>query len=86
VDRGFLQAPDGTVTVFNVRAAGPASGQGTSPQSINGRAITGYYIDARGVNHGFLRAPGGAITTFDAPGAGTKAGQGTFPFQNNNLG
>jgi hypothetical protein len=38
----------------------------TSPQGIT---ITGFYTDAKGVQHGFLRDPKGGFTTFDPPGS-----------------
>ena len=76
VSHGFLRAPDGTITPFDVPGA-----EGTSAESINpAGAITGEYFDANGVAHGYLRAPDGSISTFDAPGAGSVANslQGTF--------
>ena len=80
VYHGFVRAADGTVTTFDVAAAGTGSGEGTLPEAINqGGTITGIYIDANFVFHGFVRAPDGAITTFDPPGAGTGPGQGTLP-------
>jgi hypothetical protein len=89
VNHGFVRAPDGTFTTFEVPGAGTGSGQGTLPGFINpGGAATGFinpagtvtgaYIDASNVFHGFVRAPNGAITTFDVPGAGTGSGQGTI--------
>jgi hypothetical protein len=74
--RGFLRAPDGIVTSFEVPGAA-----GTGAESINpAGVITAPYWDAKGVYHGYLRAPDGRITTFDAPGAGSLAEsfQGTF--------
>jgi len=77
---GFLRAPDGTITTFDVPGAGTGSGQGTLGENINdSEVIEGNYIDASNVAHGFVRARDGTITTFDAPGAGTGSGQGTFP-------
>jgi len=76
VSHGFLRAPDGTITPFDVLGA-----SGTAALSINpAGAVTGEYFDANGVAHGFLRAPDGYITPFDAPGAGTgpDSFQGTF--------
>ncbi len=76
---GYVRAPDGVITVFNVLGAGTGAGQGTEPSGINSEgAVTGYYVDTNGVGHGFLRAPDGSITKFDFPGAGTGSGQGTF--------
>jgi hypothetical protein len=49
---GFLRAPDGAVTAFNVQ------GFFTIPTAINApAAIVGSYYDANGVSHGFLRLP-----------------------------
>ena len=77
VSHGYVRAPNGAITTFNVKGAGTSSGQGTWPQNITDLwAIPGYYIDSNGVSHGFLRAPDGNITTFNVKGAGS--GQGTF--------
>ena len=79
ISHGFLRAPDGTFTTFDVLDANGAP-QETVPFAINTPgAITGEYIDAGKTRHGFLRAPDGTITAFDAPGAGTGSTQGTFP-------
>jgi hypothetical protein len=95
VSHGFLRAPDGTITTFDVPGAGTGAGvacnllfiptcQGTIPENVNsGGAISGEYVDASGIFHGFLRAKDGSFVTFDAPGAGTGPGQGTIPFCNN---
>jgi hypothetical protein len=46
----------GAIITFDVSGAGTGSGQGTIPIfNSPANAITGYYIDASGVNHGFLR-------------------------------
>ena len=67
-----------TYTSFDAPGAGTGPNQGTVSLAINpAGAITGYYIDASGVNHGFLRTTKGSITTFDPPGA---AGFGTQPY------
>jgi hypothetical protein len=97
VFHGYVRASNGTITTFNVSAAGTGPGTplceqtttcpGTIPEGINNQgAITGQYIDASGVNHGFLRALNGTITTFDAPDAGTGSGQGTIPSSPNPAG
>jgi len=82
VVHSFLRAPDGSITVIDVPAAGTGAFQGTSVCGVDclnpEGAIVGFFIDANNVNHGFLRAPDGALTTFDAPGTGTGAGQGAF--------
>ena len=75
VDHGFVRAPNGAITTFDVPGAGTGAFQGTLPQSISSAGtIVGYYFDASNVSHGFVRASDGAITTFDPPGS-----QGTFP-------
>ena len=64
-----------TITTFD-----PPGSIATLPYSINQKgAITGYYIDARYINHGFVRAEDGKITVFDAPGACRCANSGTYP-------
>ena len=73
---GFVRAPDGDITPFDVLDA-----TGTAAESINpAGAITGEFWDSSGVYHGYLRAPDGNITPFDAPGAGTVPAsfQGTY--------
>jgi hypothetical protein len=81
---GFVRAPDGTITTFDVPGAitGPENNlyaQGTRPTGINAAGnITGTYLDANYTYHGFVRAANGSITTFDALGAGD-GGSGTLP-------
>jgi len=74
---GFVRAPDGTITPFDVLGAA-----GTAAESINpAGAITGESWDGSGFYHGYVRAPDGSITPFDAPGAGTTVPdsyQGTY--------
>jgi len=56
---GFLRAPDGAITTFDVPGAGTGAFQGTEPLGINSKgAISGSYIDANNVGHGFLRTSG----------------------------
>ena len=77
---GYVRAANGTITEYNVRGAGTASGQGTNTSGINDLGtIMGPYIDSSGVNHGYVRRRFGAIATFDDPDAGTGSGQGTIP-------
>jgi hypothetical protein len=58
VNRGFVRAPDGRFTKFDVPGAGSGAGQGTIPLTINpAGAITGAYIDKGNVIHGFLWLP-----------------------------
>src|SRR6266496_2195431 len=72
VYHGFLRAPDGTITTFDVPGAGTGPFQGTLPLGINeAGTIEGFYLDSSDVNHGFVRASDGTLTTFDVPGAGT---------------
>lgn len=81
---GFLRAPDGTITKYDVPDAGTGFGQGTVGASINPAGdLVSYWADANSVSHGYLRSPSGVITKFDVPGAGTGAFQGTLPFDNN---
>jgi hypothetical protein len=48
----------------------PPGSTSTSPSGITPEGtITGYYIDASGVQHGFLRTPIGSFTPFDPPGS-----------------
>jgi len=71
VQHGFLRAPDGTFTTFDV----PGAVGLTAAEGINlGGTIAGFYADASFVFHGFLRAPDGTITTIDPPGSAA-----TFP-------
>ena len=79
-DHGFLRAPDGTLTTFDVPGGGTGPIQGTAAFKLNpARMITGPYVDASNVLHGYVRPPDGAFTKFDAPDAGTSPGQGTRP-------
>jgi hypothetical protein len=60
---GFLRAPGGTFTTFDLQGSSY-----TLPQAINpAGTIAGYYL--WGGAHGFLRAPGGSFTTFDPQGS-----------------
>jgi hypothetical protein len=66
VSHGFLRAPSGSFTGFDVPGAGTGQSQGTYPQGINSAGvITGFYVDADGV-HGFVRAADGSFSEFDA--------------------
>jgi hypothetical protein len=79
VNHGFLRAPDGTFTTFDIPGAGTGPGKGTLAEDINPEGvIAGEYSDASNVFHGFVRTEDGTITTFDVLGAGTGPGQGTF--------
>ena len=71
--RGYVRAPDGTITNFDAPDAGKAPyPQGTFPWGdgmINpSGAVTGWYTDSNNASHGFVRAPDGTITEFDVPG------------------
>jgi hypothetical protein len=71
------QTKQGQIITFNAPHAGPGSGQGIVPTSINpAGTITGYHVDASYMYHGFVRDKDETITTFEAPGAGPI---GTFP-------
>jgi hypothetical protein len=78
-DHGFVRAPDGTITMVDVRGATDTIVGGVTPAG----ATTGYSADASSVLHGFLRAPDGTLTTFDVPGGGTGPVQGTAAFKIN---
>jgi hypothetical protein len=58
LSHGYLRAPDGTITEFDVPGAGTGAGQGTTGGTIDpaGR-IVGNYVDSDGVSHGFLWIP-----------------------------
>jgi len=70
VYHGFLRAPDGTITEFDVPGQGTQPGQGTvevfgmTPQ----KEIVGTYLDANNLYHGFLRTSHGEFISFDCPG------------------
>ena len=73
---GFVRAPNGTFTQIDAPDAGTGPfPQGTFPSEFtpmglnSGGAISGFYVDASGVQHGFVRAAGGQITEFDPPGS-----------------
>ncbi|HEY6293416.1 MAG TPA: hypothetical protein VI455_17835 [Terriglobia bacterium] len=69
---GYVRAPDGTITEFNVPGAGTGMYQGTLAACINSAGtISGPYIDSGGVDHGYVRASDGAITKYTVSGAGT---------------
>lgn len=62
-DHGFIRAPDGTITTFDVTGADE-----TTPRAINVKgSVTGYAIGAT-MGMGFVRTPDGTITTFQVPG------------------
>lgn len=89
VNHGYLRAPDGRITTFDVPFAGNdgSQGQGTYAQADNAvGAVAGEYIDANDVIHGFVRAPDGSFTYVDAPDAGTQPFQGTNPLTINAAG
>ena len=79
VSHSFLRSPDGKITTFQAPGADikPADAGGTNATGINALgAITGYYLDSKGVSHGFLRSPDGKFTTFEVSGSG---GYGSYP-------
>jgi hypothetical protein len=72
-----LQGATGQASAAASPAAGgqfvtfdPPGSTSTTPQGITpDGTITGYYNDAKGVQHGFLRDRNGGFTTFDPPGS-----------------
>jgi hypothetical protein len=82
VYHGFVRDKDGWIRSFDAPHAGTKSGQGTFPNDPDGinpaGTISGYLVDAAGVEHGFVRDRDGRITEYDAPHAGTESGQGTY--------
>ena len=80
VNHGYVRAPHGAITTFDVPGAGTGPGQGTFVGGINPEGtVMSIYVDPSNTLHGYVRAPHGTITKFDIPGAGTGPGQGTFP-------
>jgi uncharacterized membrane protein len=70
---GYLRAPNGTFTVFDV----PGS-QGSFANAINpAGAVTGGFFGSTVASHAFLRAPNGTFTTFDPLGS-TSTGAGAI--------
>jgi hypothetical protein len=66
---GFVRAPDGAFTSFEVPNAGTGNGQGTFSTNMNLQGmIAGYYVDAAYGSHAFVLTLDGHITEFDAPG------------------
>src|SRR5579863_6054098 len=63
---GFVRAPDGTITEFDV----PGDSGGTVPYGgINpSGTVAGYYCDSSNC-YGFLRSPKGHFTKFSVSGA-----------------
>ena len=81
---GFVRAPNGKISTFDVKGAGAGPGQGTyvnytCPATNNAGVLAGMYMDANDVRHGYIRTRDGKITTFDVPGAGTAPLEGTIP-------
>jgi hypothetical protein len=79
VAHGFVRFTNGTITTFDVPAAGTGPGQGSYGEGISPAGeILCTYSDASSVWHGCIRFRDGAIIVFDAPGAGIGPGQGTL--------
>ncbi len=56
VNHGFVRAPDGTITTFDIPGAATGPGEGTIGYANNDLGeVTGVYYDASGAAHGFLR-------------------------------
>ncbi len=78
--RGFLRAPDGTLTQFNAPGARGGSAVSVNPEG----AATGPYRELGTlVWHGYLRALDGTFTEFEVPEAGTGSSQGTWAYNIN---
>jgi hypothetical protein len=71
VAHGYLRAPDGRITAFEVLGADTTDAYyGTYAFSLNTEgAIAGENWDANQVGYGFVLAPDGRFSTFTAPGA-----------------
>lgn len=66
-NHGFLRAPDGNITTFEVPGAG---GYGSIPIALNLEGgVVGYYTDPDFVFYAFLRKPDGTFKTFGGLGA-----------------
>jgi hypothetical protein len=58
VSRGLSRAPSGKIVEFTAPDAGKKPGYGTRPSTNNAAGvITGWYVDAAGLNHGFVWTP-----------------------------
>jgi len=72
VAHGFVRAPNGLITRFNVQGMGESPGQGVV--EVFGMTpwleIVGDYLDSDNNYHAFLRTPFGEIKKFACPGAG----------------
>ena|SRR2546422_866484 len=66
---GFLRAPNGTFTTFDVPGSNSGDGAGTVPASINSSGtITGTYFVNLNISHCFVRnAADGTIVALDDP-------------------
>ena len=71
VYHGFLRAPDGAITEFDVPGMGTSPGQGAVEVfgMTSDLEIVGDYLDSSNAYHGFIRTPQGKFTTFECPGA-----------------
>jgi hypothetical protein len=73
LNHGYVRAPNGAITTFDVPGAHQTFVNCINPAGV----IAGFYGVGDSVSHGYVRAPNGAITKFDVPGAGTAPDQGT---------
>ena len=68
VYRGFLRAPDGTLTMLDAPGAGTVANTGTKAADINASGVIVGSVSTAGASHSFLRSPDGTYTIFDPPG------------------
>jgi hypothetical protein len=62
INRGFVRATDGTVTIIDAPGAGTGNFQGTVPLGITpAGVITGFYTNNNG-NHGFVLLPSATLS------------------------
>jgi hypothetical protein len=87
VERGFVRAPDGTITTFDVATVVPGT-TGCQGCEINSKGeVAGCFWNSIGNSTGFRRTPDGKITPiYGAPDAGTGPNQGSMAMALNDAG
>ena len=78
ITRGFIRAPDGTLTTFDNDGSQVTAAYGINRKNVS----TGYWTNLQGDFPGFIRDADGTMTTFHAPGDDN----GTYPIGINNKG